>query len=826
MLCRRTHLCTNRAFSPAPRFSIRPVALFLHMAVAGLIGGATAWAPVAHAQAADVRHYAVPAGPLAAALNQLAADAGVRLTAPETLTQGKATAGLQGRCNVQVAFQTLLKGSGLQAVRQADGAYTLRPERTDPNVTTTLEPIAVFGHFDAPVSEGTGSYTVPVSSTATKMNLSIKETPQSISIITRQQIEDQQLNSMTGVLNQTPGITMSQDGGERFNIYSRGSALDTYQLDGVTTTQVNQSRTMPSTLLDMALYDRVEVVRGATGLMTGAGNPSGTVNLIRKRPTHEFQAYAQVGAGSWDLYRAEADISGPLGFDAKLRGRLVAAKQDNHTFMDAYTQDKEALYGVVETDLTDTTLLRFGIDHQHYKPTGAPGVPLIFTNGQPTRFPRSTSSGTRWTYDEFKATNYTVNLEQALAHDWQFKVAANHMNVHRASLNGSYRGGTGRTFLDQATGNAGMLVYRAGATQTQTGVDVTIHGPFDLAGRKHEFIAGFNFQDYENKHTGWDVGVTRANFYTWGNNMARPGNTGTVGEIFNVTSRQSGSYAAFRLNPIDDVHLILGARRSDYNYDYYYGSPNGSFLRTYSMHARGEITPYAGIVYDLTPEQSIYASYTDIFQPQSSQDRNGNVLDPIEGKNYEMGWKGEFLNRRLNTSVAIYRSQKDNVAELDAGYTVPGTDNSAYRATKGAKTTGIDLEAAGEILPGWNMHAGFSHAKSEDAKGAQLLTQLPVNTLRLWTTYRLGGTWNRLTVGGGVNWTSKTSLYFRRYDSTVQQDAYTVVNLMARYQFNKKLAATLNINNVFDKTYYQGIGGSYGHYGSPRYAGVTLRYGF
>ena len=826
MLRRRTHLCADRALNPAPRFAIWPVVLALHMAVAGLIGGAAAWAPVAHAQAAEFRDYAIPAGPLTAALNQLAADAGVFLTAPGTLTQGKVTAGLQGRYSVQTAFQTLLMGSGLQAVRQADGAYTLRPESTDENAATILEPVAVFGNFDAPVSEGTGSYTVPVSSTATKMNLSIKETPQSISIITRQQIEDQQLNSMTDVLNQTPGITMSQDGGERFNIYSRGSAMDTYQLDGVTTTQVNQSRTMPSTLLDMALYDRVEVVRGATGLMTGAGNPSGMVNLIRKRPTHEFQAYTQVGAGSWDLYRAEADISGPLSSDGRLRGRLVAAKQDNHTFMDAYTQDKDVLYGVIEADLTDTTLLRFGIDHQQYKATGAPGVPLIFTNGQQTSFTRSTSSGARWMYDEFRTTNYMVNFEQALAHDWQFKVAANYMDVDRSNLNGSYRVGSGRSFLDQVTGNAGMLAYRAGATQTQTGVDVTIQGPFELGGRTHEFIAGFNFQDYENKHKGWDVGVSTVNFHTWGNNMPRPGDTGTVGEIFNVKSRQSGSYAAFRLNPIDDVHLILGARRSDYNYDYYYESPTDNFLQTYSMRARGEITPYAGIVYDLTPEQSVYASYTDIFQPQSSQDRNGNVLDPIVGKNYEMGWKGEFLNGRLNTSVAIYRSQKDNVAELDAGYTVPGTDNPAYRAAKGAKTTGIDLEVAGEILPGWNMHAGFSHAKSEDAQGSQLLTQLPVNTLRLWTTYRLGGAWNGLTVGGGVDWTSKTSLYFSRYDSTVKQDAYAVVNLMARYQFNKNLAATLNINNLFDKTYYQGIGGSYGHYGSPRYAGVTVRYDF
>ncbi len=672
MLRSRTHLCPDRALNTPPRFAIRSVALSLHLAVAGLTGGAAAWTPVAHAQAADVRDYAIPAGPLTAALNQLAADAGVFLTAPGTLTQGKATAGLQGRYNVQAAFQMLLIGSGLQAVRQADGAYTLRAESADPYAATILEPLTVLGAAGAPASEGTGSYTMPVSNTATKMNLSIKETPQSISIITRQQIEDQQLNSMTDVLNQTPGITMSQDGGERFNIYSRGSAMDTYQLDGVTTTQVNQSRTMPSTLLDMALYDRVEVVRGATGLMTGAGSPSGTVNLIRKRPTHEFQAHAQVGVGSWDLYRAEADMAGPLISNGKLRGRIVAAKQDNHTFMDAYTQDKDVLYGVIEADLTDSTLLRFGIDHQQYKATGAPGVPLVFTNGQQTHFTRSTSSGAHWMYDEFKTTNYSLNVEQALAHEWQFKIAANYMDVDRSNLNGSYRVGSGRSFLDQATGDAGMLAYRAGATQNQSGVDVTIQGPFELGGRTHEFIAGFNFQDYENKHKGWDVGVSTVNFYTWGNNMARPGNSGTVGEIFNVKSRQSGSYAAFRLNPINDVHLILGARRSDYNYDYYYESPTDNFLQTYNMRARGEITPYAGIVYDLTPEQSVYASYTDIFQPQSSQDRNGNVLDPIVGKNYEMGWKGEFLNRRLNTSVAIYRSQKDNVAELDAGYTVPG----------------------------------------------------------------------------------------------------------------------------------------------------------
>src|SRR5690606_31724967 len=157
----------------------------------------------------------------------------------------------------------------------------------------------------------------------------------------------------------------------------------------------------------------------------------------------------------------------------------------------------------------ETTLLRLSVDHQRYKAKGAPGVPLIFTNGEATDFSRSTSTGARWMYDEFKTTNYTLNLEQDLPNDWQFKVAANYMDVDRDNLNGSYQVGSGRSFLDKETGSAGMLRYRAGATQSQKGVDVTLQGPFELGGRQHDFIAGFNFQNYENKHTGWDVGVSK-----------------------------------------------------------------------------------------------------------------------------------------------------------------------------------------------------------------------------------------------------------------------------------------------------------------------------
>jgi outer membrane receptor for ferric coprogen and ferric-rhodotorulic acid len=126
---------------------------------------------------------------------------------------------------------------------------------------------------------------------------------------------------------------------------------------------------------------------------------------------------------------------------------------------------------------------------------------------------------------------------------------------------------------------------------------------------------------------------------------------------------------------------------------------------------RGVVTPYAGLVYDLTAEQSLYVSYTDIFNPQSARDRTGKMLEPVMGKNYEMGWKGEFYEGRLNACVAAYLIKRDNVAELDGGLTVPGSDSeeSAYRAVNGAETKGVDLEIAGELSPGWNLQGGYSH---------------------------------------------------------------------------------------------------------------------
>ncbi len=785
-----------------------------------------------------VQNVQISAGSLAQVVNQFAEQIGILLTYDAQLLESKQSTGLKGSYNVESGFNTLLSQHGLELQKTATGyTITARPQSqqqtrdvgqlkkidvtaiTSKNSNTTQLPVITVN------AENKNSYTIKNTSTATGLNLSLKETPQSITVVTRQRMDDQNLASITDVLKQTPGVTMSQDGGERFNIYSRGSAIDTYQFDGVTTTQENQTRNMPSTLLDMALYEQVEIVRGATGLMTGAGEPSGVINLIRKKPTHEFKSYVQASAGSWDNYRGEVDVSGPFTQTGTVRGRLVVATQDNKSFMDIYSQKRDLLYGIVEADITDSTRIRFGIDYQKYKSNGAPGIPLLFTNGQQTYFSRSTSSGANWMYDNFATKNYTGVLEQKLGENWNLKINANYMDVDRDSDLGWYRSTSGFSYLNQETGAASAERAKLSVHQTQKGLNLNLQGKYDLFNQSHDLAIGYSYSDYENNHNSLSGGITTFDFYTWNYQLDRPSSY-IPSLIFDIQTRQSGYYIANRFNFTDKLHLIAGARISDYKYDSSLTSLIAKTNTKVKMRKNGKVTPYAGIVYDITPNQSIYTSYTDIFKPQSSQDRNGNILDPVVGKNYELGWKGEFYDGRLNASAALFKVERENYAEIDTGFTVPGTTSNAYKAVDGAETKGIDFEISGEILPRWNANIGYSHARTEDASGTRLTTQLPMDTFQLWNTYQFSGQWDKFTIGGGVNWNSSKSLTFSRYNATVKNGDYTVVNLMAHYKLNENLSTTFNLNNLFDEKYYAGMAGSYGHYGAPRNFMASVKYNF
>ncbi|WP_416467320.1 TonB-dependent siderophore receptor [Pseudomonas sp. LFS044] len=775
----------------------------------------------------------IPAQRLDRSLNELARQTGTRILFATDAAQALQARAVQGRMTVEQALQRLLTGSTLQVQRVGDG-YLIGSAAS--GTALELGATNVDGQLFGNITEGSGAYTLGSTRSGTGLDLSLRETPQSISVVTRQRMDDQGLNGLTEVLQQTPGLSVQSLGSERFNIYSRGYSVDNFQFDGIPTTLDIVSQVSAQSLADMAVYDHVEVLRGATGLLTGAGDPSATINLVRKRPTAAFKGHVSAGLGSWNKYRTEVDLSGPLTPTGNVRGRMVAAYQQSDSFVDHYHQEKQVFYGILEADLSDTTLFTVGADYQKNEPQGSSSVafPLFYSNGEQTDFSRSTNSAARWSSNPQDVLNTFASLEQQLGHDWSLRVAVNQMYINRED----YRLATASWgFPDKQTGQGVRLYGGAGSTwQKQVGVDAQLKGPFQAFGREHELVLGYNFSRYENHHDplrGTSIEGNRVNFFTWDNYTTEP-NTG-VGKLYDgdTSIYQTGTYLATRLRPTDDLSVILGTRVSNYRYRYdleYVVSP--ALNRVTANRESGVVTPYAGIVYDLNGIHSVYASYTSIFKPQTVRDASGSTLDPREGDNYEVGLKSTYFGGRLDTSIAAFEIKQDNLAEVDPGKVVPGTTTSAYRAISGATTRGFEVEATGELQPGWNLSASYNHSITKDADGERVNTVSPANMVKLWTTYRLPGELERLTVGGGMNWQSGTHFTAAPVDlgKTVKarQGQFAVFNLMGRYQFTEQLSSTLNVNNLFDKKYLSALDTTFysGYYGEPRNVMLTTRWDF
>lgn len=229
-------------------------------------------------------------------------------------------------------------------------------------VTTQVLPtLTITANQLGEITENSGIYTPGTIATATRLILKPRETPQTISVITRQEMDDFNLSSIDDVMRHTPGVSVVTYDSERTEYYSRGFAIQNFQYDGIPMSR-DSAYSAGNTLSDMAIYDRIEVLKGATGLLTGIGDPGATINLIRKKPTKDFQGSASVDAGSWNTYRTEVDLSGPINESGTIRARGVAAYQDNESQLDDYERKSPVFYGILEADLSDNTLLTVGAD--------------------------------------------------------------------------------------------------------------------------------------------------------------------------------------------------------------------------------------------------------------------------------------------------------------------------------------------------------------------------------------------------------------------------------------------------------------------------------
>ena len=676
-------------------------------------------------------------------------------------------------------------------------------------------------------TEGTGSYTTGKTKTATPLSMSLRETPQSVSVVTQQRIEDQGLVSVTDVVNNVTGVSVNQYETNRAGFAARGFDIDNLQIDGIPATW-DAAWSSGEVQGSLAIYDRVEVVRGATGLMTGAGNPSAAINLVRKRASsRELTGSAEIGVGRWDERRALLDLSTPLNQAGTLRARVVGEYQAANSWVALMKSQSQTLYATIEADLTPKTLLSAGFHRQTTDPKGPMwgGLPNRYSDGSNTNWDRSKTSAADWTRWNTAYDNFFANLEHEFDNGWKARASYSHGD-RQADSYLLYLSGV----PDRLSG-LGMGAF-AGAYKTRTKQDdVGLHasGPFALAGRKHEAAFGYmhSRQEFDTASRPADFAGAMppvGNFNTW-NGAAYPEPAwGAPGFYESNVTTQDALYGVARFSLADPLKVILGARLSNYE-----KTGHGVWAGEYALKHDREVTPYAGIVYDINDNYSAYASYTDIFQPQNLKDLGGKILDPIVGKSYEAGVKGEFFGGRLNASLALFQIKQGNLGQeagvVDRDGAGPSLPEAYYRAAKGATSNGFELDMSGELARGWNASAGYTQYHAEDAAGAEINSVYPRKLVRLFTTYRLPGEWTALTVGGGVNWQGRT--YTATGNGKIEQEAYSLVNLMARYDLSKQLSAQLNLNNVLDKKHF-GMFAAYGTitYGAPRSAALTLKYRF
>ncbi|MCD9086461.1 TonB-dependent siderophore receptor [Stenotrophomonas sp. SY1] len=723
------------------------------------------------------------------------------------------------------------------AVALAAHAAPANADTAPADSATTLDTVKVVADGELP-----NSYTVKHASTATKLDLSLRQTPQSVTVITRQRLDDMGLFSLSDVMGQVTGVHVSVTDSERINYVSRGYNITNFQVDGMLNTFGGSIKTNT----DNVIYDRIEVVRGATGLTTGAGDPSGTISFVRKRPTDTVQMGANLTLGRWNNQRLEFDIGGPVAWDGRIRARAVAAKQQSDSFRDVYKLDKDIFYGIVQADVTDSTLLEVGYEYQSPQTSGVTWgvVPYWGVDGKPANLPRSTNLSAEWSQWPIVEKTSFARIEQQLGNGWAIKGSFTHA---KRDTDGSVWYGAAGYPRPDGTGVTAYISHFA-ENSTMNVFDVNVGGPFQLFGREHELVFGYGESVREGKAPSIDIPEypnSYAQVPDWRNW------TGNVPELpisrrGYLTSedqlRQRGAYLAARLQLADPLLAVLGARYSTWQTkSWRYTDNDGNLIPTVRDGYKPDntLSPYLGLIYDINKYFSAYASYTDIFQPQNYRDKNNSYLEPVVGDMWEAGVKAEFFNGLLNTSAAVFKGVKDNVAELDDS--VPPNSlpdgSSAYRSTgKGNKVKGWEVEAQGSLGEHWNLSAGYAHTTIHNQQGVRQNTTTPVNTFRLTANWRPGGIDGRFWLGGGATWQSEIwrastkpaadYLTTGRTERTrITQEAFYLLNLSGGYRFNENFSAQLNINNLLDKKYFSNVGFYNGVYwGEPRNVQLTLRW--
>ncbi|WEK45163.1 MAG: TonB-dependent receptor [Candidatus Andeanibacterium colombiense] len=870
---------------------------------------------------------------LSSALTAFAAETGLQIVYSQEDAGQIASPGVKGRMSADAALARLTAGTGYTFQYLRAGVVTLVKASAggnDGEVVTGVVSVegvqgsgspyfggagqaagvnGVNGSRDITATEGTGSFTSGALTIGSKVPQALKDVPQSISVLTSERLAQQNITDFTTAMAKLPGITLVQGSSSLVNtFYSRGFEITSIQVDGGAPLST-QYGFYPQ--IDMSIYDHVELLRGAAGEFGAYGDPSGTVNLVRKKPLDHSQFSVEAQAGSWQNYRVVADATSPLALDGKLRGRMVMTYQDNHYFYDTAKDNKTLIYGVAEFDASPTTLLTAGISYTRQNSLPWQGGLPRYWNGGDLGLPRSTSLVFPWNRWNFETTEIFGGVEQKIGEDWTFELNLTH-NRQSSYQKLGFSGNAVSPFSLAGPEFGGILNDYA---SKQFSAEATLSGAFELFGQRQEVTIGGNrvktdgggqlfygalvnptpaspYQPYPGgpiycSGVGCPMGSIASrppidvfNFDPSDPLYTEPVDTLPIARYPKNGQTQSSAYISQRLTAFDRLHLLTAIRWSRYenistnedlctNLADCTGMQIGDVYNTSTSQSLGHDfswPPPISLSFDVTKTLTAYAGYTDIYQNQDwALDHSRNPLPPVTGSNWEAGLKWAANGGRLNLSLAAYRIEKKGFAVFDPTYPSENLGNTSccWIADPEAvqRSKGIDIEVAGEIASGWQISASYTYSENKQENGSALygtsgepfVTIQPKHLYKLWMSYDFGtagqkGLISGLTLSGGVD--GQSSAYYSGtvctgdYDvpypeypnyrvCEVPQQPYNftvpghaVISARIDYRLSEKWSLAINLQNLFDKIYYQTVGefpvnGNW--YGAPRSYTATLR---
>jgi outer membrane receptor for ferric coprogen and ferric-rhodotorulic acid len=753
------------------------------------IGTALIVATPAMAQATSAetatRDFDIRAGALGSALLRFAEQSGLQFSVTSEMTAGKRTAGIKGKYTPEDGLRALLSGTGLtfrftgprtvviEPAPETGDARVLGPLRIEGAAGRAgVSGNGVNGSTDGTATENSGTYAASATSFVSKVVQSTLDTPASVSVVSRQQMTEQNINTFADAMRQMPGITTRPaENNQSFEFLSRGFYITKMRIDGGAPMYFGagpDGNYLMSTF-DMALYDHIEVLRGADGMFSGFGNPGGVVNLVRKRPLDHFQVLTELEVGSWNNKRTVLDVTGPLGFDGRVRGRAVMTYQDTDYFYKTAWDKHTTVYGVLEADVFDGLTLRGGFSLTSQ--TGLPwqsGMPRYET-GERLNLSRDTCLCYADSKFELRNSELFLQADYSINDDWVVNVNINRIRQKNDKTvlepSGAVNPLTGKGYGWEWT-----QWHRTDRNPVRNAFDASVTGTFEFLGRRHSVSAGINRQ--EGYSHSWD-----SFGYTYGGAAYRgqipgieagdPYYLGVDVENFNPRDfrylpynlrlqgyadegrNENTAYLNLNSHLTEKLQLNIGLRYSHYetnNKGRSYCAPFiGGLCNVYEQDADGNWIvvgtipagtaypmgaetvrdkdsefswpPTWSLVYGINDSWSLYGSYADTYVSNGSYvTPNHEVLPPETGFNAEFGSNYLSTDGMLSGKASLYYVKKTGFVTLlydDQAFNESMRGSKACCYAGGDNTLsvsyGLDTEVTGQLAEGWQASASYTY---------------------------------------------------------------------------------------------------------------------